>query len=254
MGNQFQLKIFYNGIPQVLQPPEGLGLKPRRTPTNFGFGSPSQARTRSTAVKALRATITQRDYESAPQRHTGTGLLFSSRVLRVLLKGIPPVLQFRTHARKLQTQRPIYFAFFSIPLFALSCHISSRTAPLGRTALAGGSLMGKSVLAVDARFSVCISLTPGYLIKPGLELSSFGALAFHGVRDYRQLPAKWQRYGESNSGFRIESAATLPLVDIAMLGTFTLFDWPISQLFLLFTEGEMLPKISVLFFLFLLSY
>ena len=50
--------------------------------------------------------------------------------------------------------------------------------------------MGKSVLAVDARFSVCISLTPGYLMKPGLELSSFGALAFHGVRDYRQLPAK----------------------------------------------------------------
>lgn len=43
---------------------------------------------------------------------------------------------------------------------------------------------------------------------------------------------------------------TLPLVDIAMLGTFTLFDWPISQLFLLFTEGEMLPKISVLFFYF----
>lgn len=41
MGSQFQLKIFYNGIPQVLQPPEGLGLKPRRTPTNFGFGSPS---------------------------------------------------------------------------------------------------------------------------------------------------------------------------------------------------------------------
>ena len=68
MGNQFQLKIFYNGIPQVLQPPEGLGLKPRRTPTNFGFGSPSQTRTRSTAVKALRATITQRDYKSAPQR------------------------------------------------------------------------------------------------------------------------------------------------------------------------------------------
>ena len=65
---------------------EGLGLKPRRTPTNFGFGSPSQTRTRSTAVKALRATITQRDYKSAPQRYTGTGLLFSSRVLRVLLK------------------------------------------------------------------------------------------------------------------------------------------------------------------------
>ena len=36
--------------------------------------------------------ITLTGYESAPQRHTGTGLLFSSRVLRVLLKGIPPVL------------------------------------------------------------------------------------------------------------------------------------------------------------------
>lgn len=69
---------------------------------------------------------------------------------------------------------------------------------MGRTALAGDSLMGKSVLAVDARFSVCISLTPGYLMKPGLELSSFGALAFHGVRDYRQLPAKWYREWDLN--------------------------------------------------------
>ena len=32
--------------------------------------------------------ITLTGYESAPQRHTGTGLLFSSRVLRVLLKRI----------------------------------------------------------------------------------------------------------------------------------------------------------------------
>ena len=53
-----------------------------------------------------------------------------------------------------------------------------------------------------------------------------------------------------NSGFRIESAATLPLVDIAMLGTFTLFDWPNLTTFLLFTEGEMLTKISFLFLYF----
>lgn len=46
---------------------------------------------RSQESKSCVLPITLTDYESAPQRHTGTGLLFSSRVLRVLLKGIPPV-------------------------------------------------------------------------------------------------------------------------------------------------------------------
>lgn len=48
--------------------------------------------------------------------------------------------------------------------------------------------MGKSVLTVDARFSVCISLTPSHLMMPGLELSSFGALCISRGWD-RQLPA-----------------------------------------------------------------
>lgn len=41
---------------------------------------------RSQESKSCVLPITLTDYESAPQRHTGTGLLFSSRVLRVLLK------------------------------------------------------------------------------------------------------------------------------------------------------------------------
>ena len=135
-----------------------------------------------------------------PQRHTGTGLLFSSRVLRVLLKRNTSraiVSDSRSETTNATTHllRFLWYTAFRSFLPHIKPH---RAAPLGRTALAGGSLMGKSVLAVDARFSVCISLTPGYLMKPGLELSSFGALAFHGVRDYRQLPAKWCRKWDLN--------------------------------------------------------
>ena len=43
---------------------------------------------------------------------------------------------------------------------------------------------------------------------------------------------------------------TLPLVDIAMLGTFTLFDWPISQLFSYLPRAKCCQKSSVLFFYF----
>ena len=49
---------------------------------------------RSQESKSCVLPITLTDYESVPQRHTGTGLLFSSRVLRVLLKGIPPCYSF----------------------------------------------------------------------------------------------------------------------------------------------------------------
>lgn len=48
--------------------------------------------------------------------------------------------------------------------------------------------MGKSVLTVDARFSVCISLTPSHLMMPGLDFTAFAALCFSRGWD-RQLPA-----------------------------------------------------------------
>lgn len=52
---------------------------------------------------------------------------------RFLVRGFDnPIIAATTvsdNVRKLQTKRPIYFAFFGIPFSAPSCHISSRNNP-----------------------------------------------------------------------------------------------------------------------------
>ena len=109
---------------------------------------------RSQESKSCVLPITLTDYESAPQRHTGTGLLFSSRVLRVLLKRNTPVAivsDSRSETTNATTHllRFLWYTAFRSFLPHIKPH---RAAPLGRTALASGSLMGKSVLAVFVNY------------------------------------------------------------------------------------------------------